>query len=404
MFQPFRAWRYDESVAGPIKDLVSQPYDKISPSALAEYRKRSEFNIVHAIRGESESGDTQWHADAADTVSSWMESGVWRQESAPAYYVYEQEFTDAEGTTHTRRGITGAFQLSGRDNVLHHERTHAGIREDRRRLIDATGLHFGQIFVLRTEGAPIDPSWFSAGEETACVEDAEGTCHSYSAIRDPKIVEQISAAYADARYVIADGHHRFTVAMSHADDNPGASVMMTAVDIEDPGLLVPPTHRVLTGLPSTRRDGLAPLFQRAGAREIPRTDDPTAFLDAVKAGGIGTVGVVVAGGFFLLEMDTPGGSNRAVDALDAEKLQNSVIGPLLKDLSMEEHLSYRRSGEAAVSDVLGGDSDVAFILNGIPPRDVATVAEQGDVMPQKSTDFYPKLLAGFAVLDAMKPQ
>ena len=136
---------------------------------------------------------------------------------------------------------------------------------------------------------------------------------------------------------------------------------------------------------------------------MPRTDDPSAFLKAVREGGIGTVGVVSGGGFFILDTGDRVEGAPAVQSLDAERIQSSIISPLLQGLDAEDHLSYRRSGEAAVRDVFEDGADVAFILNGIPPRTVSEVAEQGDVMPQKSTDFYPKLLTGFAVLDALSP-
>ncbi len=403
MLHPFRAWRFDEAVAGPIADLVSQPYDKISPAALSDYRARSPHNIVYAIRGESAPGDSAWHEAAAAIVEGWKNDGEWARDEVPSYYIYEQAFSDPDGGRHVRRGITGAFDLTDREDVLHHERTHAGPREDRRRLIDATGLHFGQIFVLRTGGTAIDLSAFKGDGQSVSVEDDEGTRHTYTPISDPKSVSQLAAALSDSKYVIADGHHRFTVAASHADDHGGASVMVTAVDIDDSGLLVLPTHRVLRDLPASRSNGLGPLFQQAGAKEMPRTDDPSAFLKAVREGGIGTVGVVSGGGFFILDTGDRVEGAPAVQSLDAERIQSSIISPLLQGLDAEDHLSYRRSGEAAVRDVFEDGADVAFILNGIPPRTVSEVAEQGDVMPQKSTDFYPKLLTGFAVLDALSP-
>lgn len=402
MFHAFRALRYDKAKAGDHQALVTEPYDKISAELKSRYLAASPKNIVRVIRGESGPTDESWHRGAAELFASWRAEGVIKRDERPSYGLYEQEFTGPDGRKLRRRAVVGLIDLQKRDRVFHHERTHKKARDDRRRLLEASASHLELIFLLRHEGPPLPVDAIAGARREARALDQDGVENLFSIIDDPAAVAALESIYDGSRFVIADGHHRFTVAGEYADEHPdvpGASrVLAAVVEADDPGLVILPTHRVLKGLPGDRSRGLAPLIQRLGAEPVPSTGEAAHFLGRVRSAGPGTVGVVVHGGNYLWRLGEVGAPDD-VTALDTQRLSENFLKPLLRGLSEEDHLSYRRSGEAAVMDVQERGSDIAFILNPVTPAIVAAVASKGGVMPPKSTDFYPKMLSGFVFYD-----
>ncbi|MEZ6196960.1 MAG: DUF1015 domain-containing protein [Planctomycetota bacterium] len=399
MIHPFRALRYDVARLGARwSDLVTQPYDKISPALKARYEAAHPNNVVRLIRGESGPEDRSWHPQAGRRLREWIDSGVLRLDEAPGYSVYRQTFRLPDGRELTRTAVTGVFEMARRDRVRHHERTHASARVDRLHLLEATEAHFGQIFLLRHRGPAFESRWLDrAGPAAELVED-DGTRHAFAPLSDPEAVAALGAIFAESEYVIADGHHRFTVAGQYAESagHPGAGyALVTCVDLEDPGLVVLPTHRTLRGLDADRGAALDARLAAAGAK--PFAGDAEALRRAVTKAGAGTVGVARPQGLFLWTIDK--GAREGLDALDVVDIAEVGIEPTLAGLEEEEHLGYRRDAGAALRDVAEGRADAAFILEGIPPREVSDIAEAGGVMPPKSTDFYPKMLTGFAIYD-----
>jgi uncharacterized protein (DUF1015 family) len=402
MLDAFHALRYDTKKAGALSTLVTEPYDKISPELKERYLATNPYNVVRLIRGETGPGDALWQDRAAELWRSWRAAGVIVRDPESSYSIYEQTFTAPDGVRRTRTSLVGALDLDARARVLHHERTHAKPKADRRRLLETTGVPFGLIFLLRHQGPAIDRSLLARAELFGEAQDGDGTLHRFSTLTDRAACAALTAAYAASSFVIADGHHRFTVACEHHDAHPelplARYVLASAVELDDPGLVILPTHRVVRGLPSERTGGLAPLLQRLGARPFASAADPAAFLEAVARAGSGTAGVATRHGFYLWTLGAPGAPDD-VSALDTHRLHAGFLDPLLRDLPAEEIVSYRRSARAAVEDVAQGGADVAFILNPVTPRTVCAVAARGGVMPQKSTDFYPKMLDGFVFLD-----
>ncbi len=404
MIHGFKALRYTDA-AGSLQNLVSQPYDKISAEEKARLETASPHNVVRLIRGETSAEDTQWYDGVRPRVEAWLNEGILAQDAAPSLYVYRQRFTAPDGSAHTRTGITGVFDLAHADKVLHHERTHGRAKIDRLRLLDASEIHFGQIFLVRHEGPALALEDLPPFEDAPVVEDRDGAQHSFQRIEDPNLVSRLEDVFASSGFVIADGHHRFTVATEYAKKHPGDAgkqrVMITVVDVDDPGLVVLPTHRLLSGLPMERTMGILPFLQAVGAEPFPLLDDPTPFLEALRDRGPGTLGVIARAGAFLWNLDLRG--REGVDALDTQRLAEDVITPLLRDLDVEDHLSYARDALRTITRARSGEADLAFLLNPIPPRRVTDIAARGELMPPKSTDFFPKMLTGFALHDTTRP-
>lgn len=402
MINAFCALRYDLARAGSLDSLVTEPYDKITDELKAKYLAANPYNVVRLIRGESGPHDDGWHGAAAQLWRTWRSEGIVLRESKRSFGVLTQEFRRPDGPSATRTCIVGAFDLDQRGNVLHHEKTHAKPKNDRRRLLDVTGVPFGLVFLLRHKGPRLGVDPRSGAETFGSARDGDGTQHTWAFQRDPAIIASIEKTFAESRYVIADGHHRFTVASEYADSHPSEKerrrVLVAVVEVDDPGLVILPTHRVISGLPDERRNGLIPLLQSLGGRPMPTSADPSAFLSAVRTAGRGTVGVMSRAGAFVWKMGDAGAPDD-VTALDTHRLDRGFIQPLLTGLDVEEKLSYRRSAVDAVEDVRTRGKDLAFILNPVTPDIVCAVAEKGGVMPQKSTDFFPKMLDGFLFYD-----
>lgn len=402
MIHAFSALRYDLARAGSLDSLVTEPYDKISDELKAKYLAANPSNVVRLIRGESGPTDDQWHGAAAELWRKWRSEGIIVRETERSFGILTQEFRRPDGQKAVRTSIVGAFDLDARKNVLHHERTHAKPKNDRRRLLDITGVPFGLVFILRHKGPRFGVDPRAGAENFGHAVDGDGTKHAWAFQRNPAVIASIEKAFAESRFVIADGHHRFTVASEYADAHPAEPerrrVLVAVVEVDDPGLVILPTHRVISGLPSDRKNGLIPLVQQLGGRPMPTSADPSAFLSAVAAEGRGTIGVMTRAGAFLWKMGEPGAPDD-VSSLDTHRLDRGFIQPLLQGLDVEEKLSYRRNPIDAVDDVRTRGKDLAFILNPVTPDIVCAVAEKGGVMPQKSTDFYPKMLDGFLFWD-----
>ncbi|MEE9395307.1 MAG: DUF1015 domain-containing protein [Planctomycetota bacterium] len=402
MIHPFRGLRYDlAKTGGDQSKLVTQPYDKISPGLKAEYLAANPHNVVRLIRGESGPEDQSWHAAAGKTLRAWIAEDILRPDDQPAYYVYRQHFTLPDGRKVTRSGVTGIFDLRKKDAVRHHERTHSSARVDRRHLLDHTAAHFGQIFILRHQGPPFDNALLDLAQDAVDVTEPDGTRHEFSRLTDPAACASLQAIYDQSGFVIADGHHRFTVAGQYADDSSheGANfAMVTCVDLEDPGLVVLPTHRILHGLTDDKKSELAAFIESQSTESISLDQGSEAFVQAVAQAGAGTIGVVTEKGALLWRPDKSAAKSE-LEKLDAYILDNDVIAPATKGLNEDQALTYRRSATAAVKDVKEKGADAAFLLNAVPPRDVTDIAEVGGIMPPKSTDFFPKMLTGFVIYD-----
>ncbi len=396
--RPFRALRYDEAAAGPLGSLLAPPYDVIDDDERRALLARSPYNACHLILPEVP------YAQVRTLLDGWTAGGVLRREEAPVLIAWTQHFTLADGTARERRTLLAAVGLEPYEArvVRPHERTHAGPREDRLRLTREVRTNLSPVFGLYPD--PRGAAWTAArvgGSPYAELADPEGTVHRFHLVSDPAATEAVAAALADRWILIADGHHRYETALAYRRERreaegPGREraydrVLMGLTALDDPGLVVLPTHRLLPRWPEGPVDGLA-------AR---RVDGLDALLEdlAVAPADAPAFGLVRRDGHDLVTGE-PDPSASPAQRLDVAVLEQRVLVPHLgadqAQLAHDGALGYTKDAREAAAEVEAGRIGAAVIMRPIPKPAVAAVAEAGETMPQKSTYFFPKLLSGVA--------
>jgi uncharacterized protein (DUF1015 family) len=431
---PFRAFRYDPRQVSSAR-VVTQPYDKITPTLQDRYYEDSPHNLVRIILGRREENDNavnNVYSRAAGYFRDWRQQGILSQDSDPSVYIYSQRFTPpgslpGSGNELERRGFIalGRIEDYSAGVVFRHEQTLAKPKADRLDLLRATRAHFGQIFMLYEDSGEVESLLATDAEPDISVADEYGVVHRVWQVSDPGVVSAIRNAMSDKKLIIADGHHRYETALTYRNERRAAEssapasgrdaapyefVMMTFVNMNSPGLLILPTHRVVHGLASFSEESF-----RSSARAFFDIDEVDAAVDAARATAIlresGRTGTsilaVTAKRAFLLHHPNPNtpqvfvGFSVRQQALDVVQLHKCLLERLLnlseESIRNQENISYVRDAGEALSRVRGaGDirADVAFLMNPCRMVQVRNIAFAGEVMPQKSTDFYPKLLSG----------
>ena len=437
---PFRAYRYNTEAA-PFDRVLTQPYDKISPAQQEKYYAADPHNLITVEKGctfPNDSGQNNVYTRAAAALNSWIVEHVVMQDAAPAFYAYSQEYTvPGSSERRTRRGFIGAGHLEDYSNevVFRHEHTLSGPKADRLELLRHTRTHTGQLFMLYSDTArridtiltDVEKSQKPVTEMT----DEYGVIHRLWVIADDARIAAIQKAMAGQKLVIADGHHRYETSLNYRNQCraragrplPDASYersMMTFVNTQSEGLTILPTHRVVSNLRdfswSAVRRYLEPWF----ATEIfPFADDAqraaaqkkfhACLLETKAQRGIGAYPALHPGSraFYLLTLRPEAdlaqilpGLSHLQRQLDVVLLHQGILEPALgvtpHAVAAECNLSYEREFTAALEAVDRG-AQLAFLLNPVDVDVVMQVATSGEVMPQKSTDFYPKLLSGIAM-------
>jgi uncharacterized protein (DUF1015 family) len=430
--RPFRALRYEPSRVGDLGAVVAPPYDVIDPSTRAGLAARHPANVVRLDLPVEESGDgpDDRYRRAARTLASWRSDGTLRKDPHPSIYVYEQRYrVPGSDVERVQRGFFSRLRLEayGPDaGVLPHERTLSGPKEDRYKLLRATGVNTSAVVVLFDDpdgGTAERLAAVAGGPPDVDVTDDDGVCHRMWALPasgdGPASV--VAGALLEAAgagpVTIADGHHRYETALRYRDerrmtrscdeDPPFDYVLVLMLEATGQELTVLPTHRLIRGIGA---DGAAALLGRAGELfDVSRIGSPDGSLgefDAPSVGGRGRFGLWTrAGGGVLTarreafgEILPPGG-----DAL--RSLDVSLLGAALERLAGIDAeavaagaIGYTKSAADAIAAVeADGDIDAAFLLEPTPVSSIQAVAREGDVMPQKSTYFYPKALTGLVI-------
>jgi uncharacterized protein (DUF1015 family) len=452
---PFRAWRYNPS-AVRLDDVVTQPYDKISPAMQQAYYQRSPYNLVRIILGlpelfDAEKGENVYTRAARD-LRAWREQGVLVQEHEPCVFAYAQRFkVPGSDIVKERRGFIALGKLHeySEQVVFRHEQTLSKPKSDRLNLLKATRAHFGQIFMLYSDpagsvekilfdeftgvshdrGKQTEQTFYQGknGPADAEVTDEYGVLHRLWRIDNPSAIRLLTTTMADKKLIIADGHHRYETALNYSKEHapsgpakpeltstglpqppyPEAAVMMTFVNMDSDGLVILPTHRVvhsLTGFdPAAFRSAAAEFFS---TETLPAADasDYISKLTAQK----GTAFVAVTKDGALLLTARPDAVAKALAAvpdrqrqLDLTQLHTIILDRLLgldaEKVREQTNIRYLRDAGEAVEQVRKGEADIAFLTNPVTMEQLREVAFAGEVMPQKSTDFFPKLLSGLAI-------
>jgi len=424
---PFRALRYDPAKVSPAQ-VVTQPYDKISPTMQDRYYAASPYNLVRIILGKTEPGDDD-HANvysrAAASLKHWRAEQVLVRDAEASIYLYTQTFAvpgDPMAAQIERRGFIAAGQLEEYDRkvVFRHEQTLSKPKADRLNLLQATQSHFGQIFMLYSDPAgAVDSALHQGRPPDVEVADEYDVIHRMWKVSDPAIIAKVQIAMADKQLIIADGHHRYETALNHRNamrqrsgnngDAPYERLMMTFVNMDSPGLVVLPTHRVVFGLdPFDVAAMNAKLGKYFDVEDLgPVTDAKSAVDQLREAGNVrSALLAVTAKGAYVLRskptQDSPAlaGQSERQRGLDVVQLHKLVLEETLgmseEDIRDQKHLKYVRDAKEAVEEVRRG-ANVAFLMNPVRMEQVRDIAFGGEVLPQKSTDFFPKLLSGLTI-------
>jgi uncharacterized protein (DUF1015 family) len=404
----FPALHYDLNAVGSLGDVLAPPYDVIDEAARRTLLAHSPFNVIEIDLPESAGGDIYEHA--VGTLEEWILSGILRQDRESSIWALTQEFTGPDGKLRTRRAILGRVRVEdyGPGRIRPHERTQPGPKQDRLDLTRATRFNLSPIFSLTTRDAwPLIAAAIEGEEPWAEALDSEGTLNRVWRVTDPEVLRAVSWELDQGELLIADGHHRYETARTYRDEIGGEGAhcytLMALTGIDDPGLAVFPTHRLLTGL--TDPD-LLDRFRR-GVDEVFETVAEGSF-DPAGLEGAGCFGLATSDGTRRLIrvsdlsshdllFDGRSDAYRTLDAAILEKIVfESVLGMSEADVEAKHGLAYAKSLEAAESAVRSGEAQAAFALRATPIEQVRAVADAGETMPPKSTYFFPKLPTGIA--------
>jgi uncharacterized protein (DUF1015 family) len=439
IISPFHAWRYDPDRV-PVQRTVTQPYDKITPAMQERYYEASPYNLVRIILGKRLPGDgdsENVYTRAAASFQNWRQTGVLRRDPEPSIYSYSQTFRLPEGVPGTaaqteRLGFIalGRIEEYSAGVVFRHEQTLAKPKADRLDLLRANRAHFGQIFMLYNGAGKVDALLDSAAAPDIVpdiVPDIEVTdeyhvVHRVWKISDASVVAAVQEQMRDRKLIIADGHHRYETALTYRNERraaadtgsglpaPYESVMMTFVDMDRPGMVILPTHRLVFGLAS-----FSVVQFQAEARKFFNMEEVDPGIDAARAtailnqaGRTGTALLAIAAErAFLLHSPKAMGSSlfgrlsprqQALDVVQLHKcLLEGVLNISEEAIRNQENVSYCREAGDALAQVHNGKVQVAFLMNPVRMEQVRDIAFAGEVLPQKSTDFYPKLLSGLTI-------
>jgi uncharacterized protein (DUF1015 family) len=421
---PFRALRYNPRRVDPSK-CITQPYDKITPEMQEAYYQASPHNLVRIVLGRRDPDvpGNNVYTRAAGFFEAWRRDGIFLQDPEPSLYVCAQRFqVPGEATERERRGFIalGRIEDYSANVVFRHEQTLAKPKADRLDLLRATRAHFGQIFMLYDDPGEIERLLMNNSPADTEVRDEYGVMHRLWRVSDPAVVNQVQAKMRGQKLIIADGHHRYETALTYrnerradastpSEDAPYEMVMMTFVNMNSEGLMILPTHRVVHGLGSfTGQELVSRSRKYFDVEEIDATLDSAGAMALLrKSDRIGTAILAVTPKRSILlhsprrEAALFGTLSVRQQALDVVQLHKVVLEKVLglseESIRNQENLSYIRDAQEAINRVRGGLANAAFLMNPVRMTQVRDIAFAGEVLPQKSTDFYPKLLTGMAI-------
>ncbi len=426
---PFRALRYDFSKVSP-DEVLTQPYDKINPAMQENYYEASPYNLVRVILGKAQPGDDDRknvYTRAAASLKQWQAEGALQVDSEPSFYVYSQLFKvpgDPSGAEIERRGFIGLGRIDDYENkvVFRHEQTLSKPKADRLNLMRATDANCELLFLVYDDPADeVARILAQDGPPTVELRDEYGVLHRMWKVSDPKTVAAVKQKMADKKLIIADGHHRYETALNfrnemrqkYGSSDPDASyerVMIAFVNMDAPGLVILPTHRVVFGLEDFSIFAKAPdVMKYFDIQDLgPLTDVQSALRQLHEAGRDRTalLAVTAQNAFLLRGRDNSHAAalkglsekQRELDVVQLHKLMlEEILGMSEEDIRAQKHLKYIRDAEEAVKEVRSGAAQLAFLMNPVRMEQVRDIAFAGDVLPQKSTDFYPKMLSGLTI-------
>ncbi len=430
--KPFYGYRYNSAVVKDPGQCIAPPYDVIDPDQQEELYKRSEYNIVRLIKGKKNDNDNDTenvYTRAASFLADFMEKGALKHDSAESIYVYAQDFT-IDGATYRRSGFIALGELEeyGGD-IKPHEQTLAGPKADRLNLMRATGAQIGQIFMLYSDPEKtVDEALDRAcqTEELLSLTDEDNVVHKLFKIDDAGQIDIIRQVMADKSVFIADGHHRYETSLNYYNETGNQAAkyrMMTFINTHNEGLVILPTHRLVSNVDNFNADelieNLKEYFDVAAMTFTDSVDKKTKFQDMNDAlkmeleNGEHAIGAYFNDGAFYVAtlrdvaaMDKfAGDMSKAWQELDVaichKMILENYLGIDAAALTAQTNVKYIKDfGQATLQAIDKVDSRAAqalFFLNTTRPVDVEAVAREGEKMPQKSTFFFPKIYSGLTL-------
>jgi uncharacterized protein (DUF1015 family) len=404
--QPLCALHYDLAVVGSLGDVAAPPYDVIDPEERAMLAARSPYNVVRIDLPE---GEPDPYAVAAETLEHWREAGAVVLDPEPALWTLTQDYTGPDGRALTRHGVFARVRVEdyGPGRIRPHERTHPGPKEDRLRLTRATKANLSPIFSLYDDPSGATAAVLRAAEPVDALSDDDGTVNRLGRVGDPAAITAFQAALTGAELLIADGHHRYETARVYAEEVGGEGahryVLMCLVALQDEGLTVFPTHRLIRDTTPQTQEALGTTL-----RELFTVEEiDQSALRPPDGDGPLTMGYIDAHfkRAFRLTLKDQAIADRALAQmpeayrrLDTAVLETLVLnGPLglsEDDIAHLRGLGYSRTDDEALALVLSGEYDAAFFLRSTPVQQVRDIAAAGVNMPPKSTYFFPKVPTG----------
>ena len=407
--QPIRALRYDLDRTGGLQDVVAPPYDVIDDAQRAALEARSPYNVV---RIDLPRGGEDRYDRAAALLGDWREQGVVVLDDAPALWTLSQDYVGPDGARRTRQGHFARVRVEeyGPGRIRPHERTHPGPREDRLRLTRATRANLSPIFSLFSDPSGAVAAALSGADGDAVwaqTTDDDGTVNRLGRVDDPAAIAAVQEAVAGNELLIADGHHRYETARVYAEEiggeGPHRYVLMCLVALQDPGLTVFPTHRLVRGLRPDQYATLANALRRDF--EIEPLSDTAAL--APPSGDTVRIGYIDAHFKrpYMLTLRDPAIADAALPdraepyrRLDTAVLEALVLKGALQmtddDIDHLDGLGSARDFDQALELVQRAEYDAAFFMAPTPVERVQEVAAAGESMPPKSTYFFPKVPTG----------
>ena len=403
--RPLRGYRYGIGRQRDLTKVVAPPYDQISDETQERLYAMSPDNVVRVSypRDAPQPGETaDKYRRAGETLDRWLAEGTWAREEQPAIYPYTQTYR-AGGREVTRAGFVALGEVTdyARGVVLPHERTHAGPKQDRMRHLETTGADIGLLFMLTADPAgALREATAGRGEPIAEARDLRGELHRLWRITDEDVIRRIVTLMAPAQVIIADGHHRYETAVEYRRRHPAAEdKLMAFFTLEAPGLTIFPNHRLVHHV-----DGFsAARFLERARRwfDVAPLADPSAFT-AVPS----RLALLAGAEAFVLTLRPeaaasiawPAGTSPAWRALAVSVLHEGLLRPLLDiddaKLDARTHVDYTADQDEAIRWAREGRYQAAFLIAPTTPEELQAVVRGGEVLPQKSTHFYPKLLDG----------
>ncbi|UCD05381.1 MAG: DUF1015 domain-containing protein [candidate division WOR-3 bacterium] len=414
----FKGIRYSLEKIENLADVVTQPYDQITDRMERDYKEKSAYNFVRLVLTKyAEGHDRQKeYADAKRFYDDWYTNEIFVQDKKAAIYPYWQEFGVGE-KQYTRKGFMCVVRLEelGKGNILPHEKTLSKPKADRLNLLRITQKDFEPVFLLYTDAKNIVNKAldkYCKKDPILEVKDEKGVTHKVWAVDTPASINKIAAAIKDSIFVIADGHHRYETAYNYRNELEGVDAehpanykLITLVNIEDPGLVILPTHRLIRNLENFNLEDF--LKKTNEYFDIKKTDRDH-IVDELVASDLGTFGFYSHITAYILKLKTrdvmkevmPDRSDEYRN-LDVALLHTILIEKVLgvPPEKIEDHVKYERGAEETMRKVDSGEFQIAMLMNPTRPEQVKEVAQNRERMPQKSTDFYPKLVSGLVFYD-----